>query len=413
MKTRFAISLVCLAALLAGCNTAMKGASALRAGNYAEAIGDFQAQVAADPANWQARELLGYAYLKSGDAARAVPELERALAQEPKASMCHVYLGWAYVKLDQQDKALAAWRAFNDPGKPLVAQEVGRLITLVEMEQSKKLARQALAAEGQRSLVAAKDNSYAVFNFAIGGGGPELVPLQKALTAMTISDLAQIKGVSVVERARMQALLDELALGATGAVDPATAPRAGRMLGAERLVVGSMNDATGKLGLASSVASTRQGDVVGSFGLNEPKEKFFELQKQVLARIIEVNKIQLDPEQGRTLLQSYHTRSLEATVAYGQGLDALDRQDWLAAQEHFDRAARLDSSFMLARLARDHVPVGVSIKVGQQSSSGVVGDRIEAASAAQGVLPTSTAHPVVTPATPTYTPPPAIRKHGC
>jgi len=414
MSARFVAALLCCAALLVGCNTAMKGVSALRGGNYGEAVTEFQAQVAADPANWKAREMLGYAYLKSGDAQKAIPELEKTLAQEPTASMCHVYLGWAQLKLDNQQAALEAWRRFNDPAKPLVKQEVDRLITLVEMELSKKLARQALAVEAQRSVVATKDNSYAIFNFAVSGVGADMVPLQKALAAMTISDLAQIKGVTVIERTRMQALLDEMRLGASGAVDPATAPKAGRLLGAEKLVVGSMNDNAGKLGIASSVASTKQKDLVGSFGLTEEKNRFFDLQKQVLARIVEVNKIQLDPEQGRTLLRHYHTQSYDATIAYGQGLDALDKQDWLAAQEHFAQAAKLDPFFMLARLARDHVPVGITIRVGQQSSADEVGNRIEAAALAQGISPTSTAPHVVTPATtPSTAPPPVIRRHGC
>lgn len=415
MTPRLVASLLCCAFVLAGCNTASKGVSALRTGNYGEAVAEFQAQVAANPSDWKAREMLGYAYLKGGDAQKAIPLFEQTLAQEPKASMCHVYLGWARLKLDDQAGALAAWRAFNDPAKPLVAQEVARLITLVEIELSKKLARQALMAEGQRSVVATKDGSYAVFNFAIAGSGPDMVALQKALTAMTISDLAQIKGVSVVERTRMQALLDELQLGASGAVDPATAPRAGKLLGAEKLVVGSMNDASGTLGVASSVASTKQKALVGSFGVSETKARFFELQKQVVARIVEVNKIQLDPEQGRLLLRQYHTRSYEATIAYGHGLDSLDKQDWLAAQEHFARAAQLDPSFMLARLARDHAPVGISLRVGQGSTAAAVGEKIDAATMAQGISPASTGSHVVTPATsPSTAPPPSIRpRPGC
>jgi len=400
-----------------GCTVLMRGNSALRNNDFQGAIAAFQEQVAAHPDDWQSWEKLGYAYLKADDPKSAIAALEKSIAQAPapkNGSMAYLYLGLAQLKLENQAAALRAWRTFDDKKKPLVKAEVDRLITLVEMELSKKLARQALAVEAQRSVVATKDNSYAIFNFAVSGVGADMVPLQKALAAMTISDLAQIKGVTVIERTRMQALLDEMRLGASGAVDPATAPKAGRLLGAEKLVVGSMNDNAGKLGIASSVASPKQKDLVGSFGLTEEKNRFFDLQKQVLARIVEVNKIQLDPEQGRTLLRHYHTQSYDATIAYGQGLDALDKQDWLAAQEHFAQAAKLDPFFMLARLARDHVPVGITIRVGQQSSADEVGNRIEAAALAQGISPTSTAPHVVTPATtPSTAPPPVIRRHGC
>lgn len=403
----FALS--CLV-LLAGCVVAKAAPEALRSGDYAAAATAYEAQVAADPVNWKAREMLGYAYLKGGDALRAIPEFEKALALEPAASMCHAYLGWAQLKLDNQAAALEAWRAFNDPTKQLVKQEIDRLITLAEMELSKKLAREALAAEAGGSVPATRDNRYAVFNFAVPGAGADMAPLQKALAAMTISDLAQIKGVSVIERMRMQALLDELRLGARGVADSATALKAGALLGAEQCVFGSMSQDEGKLSLAGGVASTRQSGLLGSLSLTEETGRFFDLQKQVLARIIEVNAIQLDPEQGRTLLLHHHTLNHAAVIAYGQGLDALDTQDWLAAQERFAQAATLDPFFTLARNARDRVPMGIAIRVGQQSSADAAGNRIEAAAMAQGVSPTSTAPQVPTPSATSSLPPPSVRK---
>lgn len=402
-------ALLCCLTLLAGCTAAMTASEALRSGNDAAAATAYEAQVASDPANWKAREMLGYAYLKGGDAHRAIPEFEKALALEPAASMCHAYLGWAQLKLDNQEAALEAWRAFNDPTRPLVKQELDRLITLAEMEQSMKLARQALAAEARGSVVAARDNSYAVFNFAVSGAGADMAPLQKALAAMTISDLAQIKGVSVIERMRMQALLDELRPGARGVADSGTALKAGALLGAEQCVFGSMSQDEGKLTLAGGVASARQSGLLGSLSLTEETDRFFDLQKQMLARIVEVNKLQLDPEQGRTLLRHHHTLNHAAVIAYGQGLDALDRQDWLAAQEHFAQAATLDPFFTLARNARDRVPVGIAIRVGQQPIADAAGIRIEAAAMAQGISPTSTAPQVATPAV-TVSPPPSVRK---
>jgi len=400
MAAKLLLALLCCAALLAGCKTAMKGVSSLEAGNVQQAISEFQAELAANPANWQAREMLGYAYVKADEPQKAIAELEKTLSQEPKlASMSYVYLGWAQLKLDKQEAALATWAKFDDPSKPLVKEELGRLSTLVEIELSKKMARRALASEAQRSVVATKPNSIAVFNFAIVETDKTLVPLQKALTAMTISDLAQVKTLSVIERTRLQALLDEMKLGESGAVDAATAPKAGKMLGAEKLVVGSLKDASGKLGVASSVASTAQGDVLGSFGLSQARESFFALQKQVVENIIKVNKITLDPETARIVLQEGQTRSFKAVVMFGQGLDALDRQDWLAAKDYFALAVKEDPSFMLARLARDRAPVGISIRVGAQPVSSVVGERVQSAYNAQMVLTT----PGITPRLPVST----------
>lgn len=400
---------LCVLALLAGCNTTRPGVALMEGGNFQGAIAEFQKELEANPEDWQAREMLGYAYLKSGDNQKAVRELEQVIAKHPKeASMSYVFLGLAQLNLDDQEAALATWRRFDDPDKPEVRAEIDRLTTLVELENSKKLARQALAGEGKRSVAATKENSIAVFNFAIPQAGENMLPLQKALTAMTISDLAQVKGVSVIERTRLQALVDELRLGESGAVDAATAPRAGRMLGADRLVVGSMSDKAQKLGVASTIASTVRGGLVGSFGLDNDKAKFFELQKEVVANILKSSGITLDKDSEIAILGKPHTRSLKATILYGQGLDAQDRQDWAAAKNYFEQAAKEDPGFMMARLARDRMPIGVSIRVGGgQKVSSVASERVEKAYAAQTNMATANV-PFVIPAStmtaPTVTP---------
>lgn len=385
MKIKTVLTLLCMALLASACQTTHPGVTCLMDGNYAGAVQEFQKQVEADPNDWQAREMLGYAYMKSGDSKQAIRELERVINQNPKAaSMSYVFLGQAQLKLDNQEAALAAWRKFDDPSKPEVKAEIERLTTLVELENSKKLARQALASEGQRAVVATKDNSIAVFNFAISGATEkDLVPLQKALTAMTISDLAQVKGLSVIERVRLQALVDEMKLGATGAVDAATAPKAGRMLGADKLVVGNMSDKSEKVGVASSIASTSRGAVLDSFGLSNDKVKFFELQKALVAQILKSSGVTLDRSMAVALLETPHTRSLQATLFFGLGLDAQDRQDWAAAKEYFAKAAKEDPGFLMARIARDRMPVGVNLIVGSEPVSSVADSKIESAYAAQ------------------------------
>lgn len=368
---------------ITGCNAVMKGNLALVGENYQEAIAAFKEQVAANPGDWQSREKLGYAYLKAGDAQSAVAELEKVVAEQPKlGSMSYLYLGVAQLKLDNQAAALTALRSFEDKSKPLVKAEVDRLITLVDIENSKKLAKQALAQEAQLSRSATKPNSYAVFNFGVQGKDETLRSIQKALTAMTISDLAQIKGISVIERSRLQALIDEMKLGQSGAVDEGTAPKAGRLLGAENLIVGNLNEPGGKIGVASSTASTTRGGVVGSFSVAQAKDKFYELQKQVVANIIKVNNIKLDKNAESAVLNQYHTRSFQAVAYFGMGLDAQDRGDYQASKDYFALAVKDDPNFGMAKTARDRSPGGLSGGV-VGGSAAIATKTIELAVAAQ------------------------------
>src|SRR2546421_4426114 len=84
----------------------------------------------------------------------------------------------------------------------------------------------------------------AVFPFDNGGSyGQEkdnFDALQKGIAGLMISDLAANAAVRVVERDQLQKLLDEQNLGAAGAgrVDPQTAAKIGKLVGARYGVTG-------------------------------------------------------------------------------------------------------------------------------------------------------------------------------
>src|SRR5712691_1340468 len=56
--------------------------------------------------------------------------------------------------------------------------------------------------------------------------------LQKGIAGMLISELAANPAARVVEREQIQTVLDEQHLGTTGQVDPKTAARVGKLVGA-------------------------------------------------------------------------------------------------------------------------------------------------------------------------------------
>ena len=66
----------------------------------------------------------------------------------------------------------------------------------------------------------------------------EYAPLSKGIAEMLITELSQNRAIRVVERDQLQKLLEEQSLGATGRVDPATAARLGKVLGARHFILG-------------------------------------------------------------------------------------------------------------------------------------------------------------------------------
>jgi len=57
----------------------------------------------------------------------------------------------------------------------------------------------------------------------------KLDPLQKGMEMMLTTDLSKVKGLQVLERVKIQTLLEELGLQVPGLVGPHTAPRVGRL----------------------------------------------------------------------------------------------------------------------------------------------------------------------------------------
>ena len=76
-------------------------------------------------------------------------------------------------------------------------------------------------------------------NGAIGAAHVELEPLRKGIADMLVTELSGNPRIRVVERDQLQKLLDEQNLSRTDNIDPATAVKLGRVLGAGHMIFGT------------------------------------------------------------------------------------------------------------------------------------------------------------------------------
>jgi len=142
-------------------------------------------------------------------------------------------------------------------------------------------------------------------------------------------------------------------MGQTGIVETTTAPRAGRLLGAENLIVGSLEP--GSMAVKASVASTTTEDVVGAFSVTAEEEEFFVLEKEIVYNTLKILGVSLTPEE-KNRVSKYHTKNLQAAIYLGQGLDALDAGEWRDAKVLFNKALEEDPAFDLARYYYERCP---------------------------------------------------------
>jgi hypothetical protein len=149
-------------------------------------------------------------------------------------------------------------------------------------------------------------------------------------------------------------------MGQTGIVETTTAPRAGRLLGAESLIVGSLEP--GSMAVKASVASTTKEDVVGAFSVTAEEEEFFLLEKEIVYNTLKILGVFLTPEE-KNRIDKYHTKNLQAALYLGQGLDALDVGEWREAKGFFKQALDSDPQFELARYYYEHCPAATVVTI--------------------------------------------------
>src|SRR5690606_18447138 len=114
------------------------------------------------------------------------------------------------------------------------------------------------------------------------GGADEFGRLGVGLQSMITTDLSQDDGVTVVERERLQDLVQEMGLAEKGVVDPVTAAKMGKVLGATHVVAGTYVVVGSTMRLDARLTNVQTGAVAG-VSADGDKDAFFELEKKLVS----------------------------------------------------------------------------------------------------------------------------------
>lgn len=184
------------------------------------------------------------------------------------------------------------------------------------------------------------------------------------VASVLISKFSKVDALQVVERARLQELLAEMDLARAGVVDPATAAEAGKVLGADYMVLGSLfSIQLPAISVSLRVVDVESGAVVaaeevtGSIG--EGGEEFFVLVDELSYLILDGLQVRL-ASRDRIEFSQIEVRQLETVQVFGQALQALDRDEADAAQDYLTRAVALEPGFTLAEETLDRLAAEVA-----------------------------------------------------
>lgn len=223
------------------------------------------------------------------------------------------------------------------------AARAGQVVT----DDDRAWAKKAVAEEAALGAPEAR-NTVAVLYFRNGTGDPKHDPLQKGIAVMLMTDLAQVPGLQVVERVKLQALAEELGLGSSGLVDPAGAPRAGRLLRARWLAGGQIaKGASAELALRETVLDVPSSGTLGEPSAEGGLDQIFRMEKDLLFGTIALLKIEV-PSEVRKRIEKPCTKNPAALIALARGIDESDRGNYAAAADHYEAAIREDPGVCLA-----------------------------------------------------------------
>ncbi|HKH90773.1 MAG TPA: CsgG/HfaB family protein [Gemmatimonadaceae bacterium] len=299
-----------------------------------------------EPGSFAVNRALGIGYYKAGRYAEARMALETASRVDPKDGTTALYLGLTSEELGDLASAKRAYSTYLSVGRTssVRRQLQSRLAALTRRELAAE-ARRSVQHESEIAATAGSPTTIAVLPLRFSGTDSSLRPLERGFAELLITDLARSAQLTVLERAQIQAVLDELLLQSSGATDSGTNVRAGRLLRAGRLVQGSILQLDeSQLRVDAAVVDVPTTQVRGVAQGADRMEQLFALEKRLALDLFDQLGVALTVAE-RNAIEQRPTRSLAAFLAYSRGLTAEDEGRYDDASRFYRDAARIDPGF--------------------------------------------------------------------
>lgn len=323
----------------------------LETGNNSSVIEEMKKQLTESPKDADFLKYLGIALYNKKYYGEAITPLQNSYKFEPSDDITVYYLAACYEATFEFPKAIQFYKRYMDltvfgEYKDLVDARI-KLLYKSQMEIE---AKKALIEESRLEVDKIPSNSIAVLYFENLGTNLEMNPLQKGLAEMIITDLSKIKSLRVVERIRLQKLMEEMNFGESGIVDDKTASRFGKLLGANRLVKGSFFDITAdEVKIDAFVTRTKSGEIDATSEVSGSTNNFFKMEKELVFNLLKEMNIPISNEEREAILM-LPTENYFAFLQFSQGLDYEDRGQYIQASQSYSIAVQSDPNFNQAKV---------------------------------------------------------------
>jgi TolB-like protein len=292
---------------------------------------------------------LGIAYYKNGRLGDARSALDQAVKLDPRDGTAALYLGLTAEAQNDLPVARAAYSSYVEHGRTSrVRRSLEARLAALQRREIEEAAKAQILQEQRLAAVAGAPNVVAVMPLSFSGADSSLKPLERGMAELLTTDLARSSRLTVVERLRIQSLIDEMKLQGSGATDATSNVRAGKMLQAGRLVQGSIVQRGAQLRVDAAVVDVPTTRVAGSTNDDRALDELLTLEKNIALGLFQQLGVTLTTAE-RNAIEQRPTRSLAAFLAYSRGLLAEDERRFEDADRFYQNAVQLDPGFAAAQ----------------------------------------------------------------
>lgn len=187
-------------------------------------------------------------------------------------------------------------------------------------------------------VVTMADKTIAISYFDNTSGDITYNPLSKGIADMLITDLSKIPKLNIVEREKLESLLQEIELGSSKYFDQKTAQKLGQGLGAEAILTGAFLVIDDQLRIDARLVDVESGNILTAEAVSGGKDDFFALHAKLVQLLVKELKVDYNASAGAKAKNV----KLDAVVEYSTAID------------YYDKGLSADASALLASTVKNN-----------------------------------------------------------
>jgi TolB-like protein len=188
----------------------------------------------------------------------------------------------------------------------------------------------------------------AISYFDNSSGDAKYNALSKGIADMLITDLSKVKGVTIVEREKLEKLIQEIKLGQSKYFDQSTAQKLGKGLGAQNILTGSFYVLDNVIRLDARLIDVQTGGVIFAEQVSGNKNNFFALHQQLANLLAKNINVPYSPDLSG-LYKAGEEVTLKEVVNYSNALELQDVGMSTDAKQILEKTIKENPKFRFAK----------------------------------------------------------------